>query len=488
MKNCSLVSVPSVSEEFSRLEVKDARLRRRAIAVVERLSAAPDLSFPRALETVAEREAFYRLLANPRITYVRLVRSHAEQAVARMGDGEKVIAIHDTTELTFNVSGELRDGLGRGRSEQSKQGFFAHVSMAVALDGKPLGSLAMSCWAREQRRKGKRKLSGAELAGVQNKESARWGLQVKEVEGLVADRAKLIHVMDREADAYPLLCGMAEHDRSFVVRVARERLVFGLEPDGALSDEPMPLSEFLVDLPTVLTREVPLGRRRPTEKTLPKTNKTHPERAARTAKLAICAGRLAFRRPRYLGDEFHEELELNVVQVREVDTPESADPVAWVLVTNEPVETPEQIEKVVDYYRQRWLIEEFFKAIKTGCDFESRQLESFDTLTNALGLFLPVAWQMLLLRWMSRTNPSAPAETVLSPVQMILLRNCGQKLPKSGATALDALYAVAGLGGHIKNNGAPGWLTLARGLEDLTKLERGWRIASAQISPTSCDQ
>jgi hypothetical protein len=189
-----------------------------------------------------------------------------------------------------------------------------------------------------------------------------------------------------------------------------------------------------------------------------------------------------------LGDEFHEELELNVVQVREVDTPESADPIAWVLVTNEPVETPEQIEKVVDYYRQRWLIEEFFKAIKTGCDFESRQLESFDTLTNALGLFLPVAWQMLLLRWMSRTNPSAPAETVLSPVQMILLRNCGQKLPKSGATALDALYAVAGLGGHIKNNGAPGWLTLARGLEDLTKLERGWRIASAQISPTSCDQ
>lgn len=401
--------------------------------------------------------------------------------------GAEVVAIHDTTEFTFDGSGDSRKGLGRARSVRSKQGFFAHLSIAVTPDGRPLGSLAMECWAREQLRVKKRKMCGGDLAKIPGRESARWGRQVTEAEHVVGDRASLIHVMDREADAYPLLSMMVHENRRFVTRVARERLVFTLEEDGELGDEPVSLTEFLVDLPNVLGREVDIGRRRQTGKTLPNTLKTHPDRGARTAKLKIGAGRLAFRRPHYLGDDSPEELELNVVQVREVDAPADVDPIAWVLTTNEPISTPEEIERVVDLYRQRWLIEEFFKALKTGCDFESRQLESFATLTNALALMLPVAWQMLLIRWMSRTNPSAPADTVLTSSQMTILRSCGQKL-SPGATALDAFYAVAGLGGHIKNNGAPGWLTLFRGLETLTTLERGWRIASAQNSPSSCDQ
>ena len=62
----------------------------------------------------------------------------------------------------------------------------------------------------------------------------------------------------------------------------------------------------------------------------------------------------------------------------------------WVLWTSEPVETAEQVAQVVDGYRTRWLIEEYFKALKTGCAFEERQLRSIRTLTNALGLRHPL--------------------------------------------------------------------------------------------------
>jgi hypothetical protein len=475
-----------VQKEFEGLRVVDARLRRRVCDVVAKLSAAPEGSFPRALETVAAREAFYRLLSNPRISYRRLVASHAQQTVERMVEGEKVVVIHDTTEMAFGGTPESRRGLGRARSSESKPGFFSHVSVAVSAAGRPLGTLGMTCWARKQRRAGKRKISGGELAQVDDKESARWGLQINEVEDLVAGRAPLLHVMDREADAYPLLSGMVERGQHFVVRVARERLVFELESDGIPSDDPLPLSHVLLELPTVLMREVPLRRRKAT--TLARSKELHPERQGRLARLAISAGRVAFRRPKYWGDELPARLELNIVQVREVDPPDERDAIGWVLVTTEPISSPSQLEAIIDHYRQRWLIEEFFKALKTGCDFESRQLESFETLTNALGLLLPVAWQMLLLRWLSRTTPTAPAETVLSHAQMTLLRNTGQKLPLSGATVLDALYAVAGLGGHIRNNGPPGWLTLSRGMQDLGTLERGWRIASGQKSANSCDQ
>lgn len=486
MRRSSASAASSVHREFEGLKVPDARVRRRVCDVVAKLSEAPDVSFPRALKTAAAREAFYRLLSNPRVSYRRLVASHAEQTVERMVEGEKVVVIHDTTEMAFGGTSGSRRGLGHARSVDSKPGFFAHVSLAVSALGKPLGTLGMTCWSRKQRRAGKRKLSGGDLARVDDKESARWGLQIDEVEHLVGDRAPLLHVMDREADAYPLLSGMMERGQHFVVRVARERLVFELESDRIPSDEPVPLSHVLLDMPTELIREVPLRRRKATS--LARSKELHPERGARLAKLAISARRVAFRRPKYSGDEFPSHLELNIVQVREVDAPDERDAIGWVLATTEPISSLSQIEAVIDHYRQRWLIEEFFKALKTGCDFESRQLESFETLTNALGLLLPVAWQMLLLRWLSRTTPTAPADTILSHSQMTLLRNTGQKLPLSGATVLDALYAVAGLGGHIRNNGPPGWLTLSRGMQDLAILERGWGIASGQKLATPCDQ
>jgi IS4 transposase len=46
-------------------------------------------------------------------------------------------------------------------------------------------------------------------------------------------------------------------------------------------------------------------------------------------------------------------------------------------MTTEAVETAEQVAAVVDAYRARWLIEEFFKALKTGCGFEAGSVRNF---------------------------------------------------------------------------------------------------------------
>jgi hypothetical protein len=73
-------------------------------------------------------------------------------------------------------------------------------------------------------------------------------------------------------------------------------------------------------------------------------------------------------------------------------------PSFWFLVTAEPVETREQLELIVDAYRARWIIEEFFMALKTGCQIERRQLESYRSLSNALAIFLPIAVRLQALR------------------------------------------------------------------------------------------
>ncbi len=43
------------------------------------------------------------------------------------------------------------------------------------------------------------------------------------------------------------------------------------------------------------------------------------------------------------------------------------------------------------------------------------------------------------------------------------------------ATASDVLAAIAELGGHVKNNGPPGWQVIGRGYDALLLLELGWR-------------
>jgi hypothetical protein len=464
------VGVPSVAGEFDRVELGDVRLRRRLQAAAARLSESPDLGFPRALKTERESEGFYRLLNNDRVGYRALVKAHALASRDRIDEGEVFRVIHDTTELSFGGEVE-REGLGsaRGGGDQS---FFAHVALGVSCVGRPLGVLGAQCWARTKPPRGNRKLSGKQLSRIPDKESNRWGELVAEVEDLVGSRGRAIHVTDREGDSYPLFCRMRELDASFVIRMARDRFVLEHEDD----ETKVMLSEVLSALPTALTRSVPLSRR--AQKPQPRSNRTHPARVERVATLAVRAGTLTLARPSYYDDALPETLALNVVYVQEVDVPENADAVSWVLLTSEPIATTADVEAVVDHYRARWLIEEFFKALKTGCGFEERQLESFQSLTNALAVFFPIAWQMLLLRAMSRADPDAPAETVLTPTQIkVLQHHQPQKMPLKGATVRDALYAVAGLGGHLKHNGPPGWRTLGYGMQDLLKYCTGWDLA-----------
>ena len=483
-------SVPSVAGEFATAELGDVRLHARLASVASRLSAAPALGFPQALKTEAETEGFYRLVGNSRVTYGRLVKAHVEQTVGRMVPGATVRVLHDTSEFSFSGEPGSRQGLGHARSKSSAQGFFGHASFAVTATDvpRPLGAVGLVCWARTQRREKARpgrRLSGWHLARMAEKESARWGQQVEAAEAAVGNRSSLVHIMDREADAYPLLCNMAAKDRRFVVRMSRDRVVYGVDSDGGLvEDGGVRLSEALTSLRLSCTREVALARRAGSK--IPGSRRTHPPRTGRSATLAISAGRLALRRPNYFGEELPDALEVHVVYVHEVNTPSGCDPVSWVLVTNEPIGTPAQVEAVVDHYRGRWIIEEFFKALKTGCAFESRQLESFATLTNALALFVPIAWQMLLLRSLTRTSPNAPASDALTPVQIQVLRHFQRaKMPAANATVRDALYAVAGLGGHLKNNGFPGWLTLTRGMQELVALEAAWSAGAASAAETN---
>ena len=167
---------------------------------------------------------------------------------------------------------------------------------------------------------------------------------------------------------------------------------------------------------------------------------------------------------------------MHVVHVRELDVSGAYHPIEWMLLTSLPVDTESDVRRVVEIYRARWLVEEFFKALKTGCEMERRELESLETLTNILAICIPIAYQLLALRHLARSKPQAPARLLFSEAQLAIL-HAKAKTP-ADPTAHEALVGVARLGGHWVpfERKLPGWEVLGRGLERLLTYEQGWLI------------
>jgi len=464
-----------ISAEFEGLELADARLEARALSVALALAHAPDRSLPEALGSSGALEGAYRLLHNPRVHADELLEPHQALTLERSAALGRVLAVHDTTDFDMPAGSAASVGyLGTG-----KAGFLGHLCLMVdPVRVRPLGVAALKTFRRVRppRPSGtKHRSAGNQTRKNPNRESLRWGQLVDEVHEEYSEHCQVVHVMDREADIYDLLFAMTQAKQSFVVRLARDRNAS--DEEGVIAaDDWSKLREIVERTPHLLEREVRLSRRVAGAAMAASKRKTHVPRESRVARLHIGAARVQIRQPHYLRNR--STLPVHVVYAREAAAAEGCDPVDWILLTSEPIETVEQLEAVVDAYRARWLIEEFFKALKTGCSFESRMLEDAHSLENLLALTIPVAWHMLLMRNVARTSPDAPAIDVLSALQIRLLRAHRPRSLPDDPTARDALRAVAEYGGYVKyRKEEPGWLTLYKGLKKLLLLEEGYKIA-----------
>lgn len=481
-----------LSQEFEGAAFGDRRLSERLKTIVDSAAATPDVGFPVQAGSDAALEGTYRFFNNDRVTPAAILEPHVTMTCLRASMAGTCLAIHDTSAIEFDGEAE-RTGLGPIRGKG--QGFFAHVTLALSADGRrhPLGVLGLKTFVRKKEAKGRR--TASERRQDPECESLRWQELAIEVGQKLARRARVIHVMDREADAYDLFSKLLEHGQSFIIRLSHDRRIVESEESQQITS----LFEALEATSAVVQREVPLSRR-PAKKTAPKEQGIHPPREGRIAKLSFSAATFQIRRPRSLSRDLPDCLTLNLVHVVEVDPAQGEAPVEWRLVTTERVGTPEEILAVVDNYRARWTIEEFYKALKTGCGFEKRQLESLPALLNALAVFLPVAWRLLLLRTLARKDPDLPASEALSSGQIGVLKAIKTMTDPSKTAARlvealrrvklsehptvgQALLAVAALGGHIRNNGSPGWMVLGRGFETLLMLELGFMagLAAAKL-------
>jgi len=444
--------------ELEGLDLGDERRNARARQIMAALQVAPAAAFPCAMRSVAGREAFYRLVNNDAVSLQALVAPHRAQAIARMCEvADRPIIAIDKTQFVFE--GEMeREGLHR--ISANKQGIEAFFALAVSPSRRTFGVV------------------GVEPLDDRGRSSAVDWDGFVDVAGCEIEAAGLkpIYVMDREADVYELFCSLSEKGRDFVIRVSWDRVAREL---GGHRDHTM--RSLVERAPISLVRTVPLSRRpngsRPTV-----AKQKHPARASREAKLAIRACTVVLSRPPKRLGKLPESVTLQLVQVIELDAPKGTAPVEWLLATSLPIDDAAAVEALVDAYRARWSAEEYFKALKTGCKFEERQLESRDALMNALGLLIPIAWRLLELRTLADDTPAAPASVALDDDEIHVLRKISRDVKLGKApTIADALLAIASVGGHIRKNGRPGWQVLHRGFDELLRIVEGYRLARAEM-------
>jgi hypothetical protein len=363
----------------------------------------------------------------------------------------------------------------------SGRGFFGHFALVLdATTKQPLGIGGATTWARWNPPAARgtstvRKRSGGEHARNPDRESMRWPEMVATVERRLPGGNTAVHVMDREADAYAIFAQLDAAEHRYVIRLKHLHDRTAAE---FLGDEWERLGDVVERAEYVVKRRVLLSKR--AAKTAPRT--TYGARRTRWATLRVEAMPIAIRRPRYLDDPIPDEMTLNFVRVREIDAPSGEEPVDWWLATSESIALQEEVERVVDWYRARWKIEEYFKALKTGCSFEKRGLESYGALLRTLAVLVPIAWQLLAIRDHGRVSPDAPATVVFSARQLGILRQLSKRITTEHPTLSEAMLAVAGEGGHLIRNGAPGWMSLGRGLEKLWWAELGYAIALADVA------
>ncbi len=458
----SRIDQSKLLEECVGVELGDARINRRFKRILEQLAQAPSDSFPEQMESDADQEALYRFLDNEKVTIDGLLEGHHRQTLNRMRGHSVVRVAHDTTQFVFE--GE-REGLGTVQNNQ--KGFLAHFALAVGADEtrEPLGIVGVRPFINtheyrdltpSQRNKRIRETPR------DKKLSSRWEKLALDVSAALPDGVEAIHLMDQEADDYGVFCALREKDARFVIRVNPRRMT-------------TEKTEVTATSTAQITRSVSISVRSKKQAT-----RQHPERAERITELSIWASTITLSRPDSSPNAPLPQVSLNVVHVLEVSPPPGEEAIEWTLFTSEPIETSEDLEAVVDHYRARWVIEEYFKALKTGCAFEKRQLCSFDALVRALGLFVPMAWTLLALRKLGRETTNRPATDILTANQLQLLRALLEKRRRrltENPTIRDAMLGIAGLGGHIKNNGDPGWLVLGRGLRRFSEAEQGWNLA-----------
>lgn len=405
----------------------------------------------------ATKTASYRILTNKRFDHDDILTGSFRKCAENIDVGH-VLCIQDTTEFNFD---HIADKLGKtdpdigptGKKEVA--GLFCHpVLVCDPCKQNIYGIGSASIYNRIWGQKDKYERNYKEFP-IEEKESYRWVENAENVRALIPREVTMTIIGDRESDIYDEFSRLADESTHLLIRSRADRNIEG--GSGKLYAQ---------------LRQQPLAG---TTTVLLQASKS---RDKRTAELEIRYCQVQIKAPkRYRGPS--ESLALYAIEVREVTVglPTDQRPVLWRLLTTHPVTDPEQAQQYIQWYRQRWLIEELFRVIKTkGFKLESVQLGSGAAIKKLLAFTLETALQVMRLKLALDKGQQATAKLIFSDRQIILMtlllkklegRTVKQQNPYAEHTTAWAAWIIARLGkwSGYSSHGPPGYITMKNGYD-----------------------
>jgi len=427
-------------------------------------------SLPKQLHDEAALEATYRFLHSGHVSYEELLRPHVEMTRQDCRERQEVLLIQDTTEVDYQHHPKT-SGLGPV-GNGSHQGFLLQTVLAVVPSSRQvLGIAHQEPFLRKPAPAQETKQERLQ----RERESLVWERSVRAL-GAPPDGVCWVHVGDRYSDIFSFLYLCREMKCDFVIRAAQDRCVDLLvdqaeKPVPARShhpERPSPKAQHLFEV----VGQWPAQASSTVEITASQKHK------ARTAKVLLSWQPLRLLPPRSQESKGWHPLVVWVIHVWEPEPPAGVEALEWILLSSLPTQTQEQAEQRVDWYRARWMVEDFHQGLKTGCQLEQRQIQDYEGLRTILGFLSPMAVRLMQLRAASRQDPQQPASQVL-PLDVVEVVAHLDHRTASTMTVQHCWHAIARYGGYLgrKSDGPPGWKTLWRGWLYIQTLVEGVHLA-----------
>ncbi|ANK94020.1 MULTISPECIES: IS4 family transposase [Rhizobium] len=202
------------------------------------------------------------------------------------------------------------------------------------------------------------------------------------------------------------------------------------------------------------------------------------DRPARQATLCLRFGQATIRRPQNLREEgLPDGVRLSWVEVVEPDAPDGVEPLHWLLLTTHALSSATDAWQIVAWYKQRWMIEQFFRVMKTqGFKIEDSQLQLAPRLEKLVAIAAKAAAIVLQLVQDRSGGDPHPASLAVSPHEINTLaalesrfkgKTKLQSNPHPKASLAWAAWIIAKLGGWngYASSKPPGPITFFNGLK-----------------------
>jgi hypothetical protein len=423
------------------------------------LVARPGPCIRRLAGTRAREIQFTRFLRNDSVTAGEM-SAHAAERTAVRAVGRDVVVIQDTSELALGGRRAKANGYGPVGKGGALRGLLLHAVLAVdAGTGGVLGLVDADIWNRKGG-----KVTDRRSRKTPQKESQRWLDGTMRAGEVLASAAQITGVSDRESDIYEHFARRPDSVH-LIVRACQNRKIEMDDPEQFNL-----LFSHIDELPEQGRYEVKIP--------------AAPGRKARTTELAIRFSRVVLCKPLHgAAADLPATIGLTAVDVRETSTPQDGKPIHWRLLTTHVVTNPAEARRIVDLYRLRWTIEEFFHTLKTaGFNIEAADISNPQVMVKfvAAATIAAVTVMQLVKARDGTTNQNLadafePAdEPILEALSAQLEgKTALQKNPHPSGSLAFAAWVIGRLGGWTGYYGKPGPRIMRQGLDDFQRIKRG---------------